>query len=238
MAIPKPPTNATSQELAAWLSSESVRRAIGSSFKVNVTDVGTYVLTNVPPGTYHLRIAADMWLPDAPNARDGLIEEIVVVPETIDAAGAAFIVPDMHIALLGNVEIGDYIPSVDFTTLDGKRLPLSVFTNKVILLDFWASWCAPCIASIPRLKSLWEEFGNDDRFTLLSVSLDRTADDAKRVVKRFGLDWPQACLGNQQQQQIPSMLGFVEVPTLFVLSPGGRVAAKENDVASLRQDVD
>lgn len=237
MPIPKPPTNAASHELAAWLSSQSVRRALASRFAVVMTDMGTYTLTNVPPGIYRLRIAADLLLPEESSARDGLIEETVVVPETIDTTKDALIVPDMHITLLGNIEVGDSIPSVDFTTFDGKRLPLSVFTNNVILLDFWASWCAPCIKSIPSLKALSEEFRSERRFTLLSVSLDETADNAQRVVTRYGLDWPQVYLGTQQQRQIPAMLGVVAVPTLFVLSPGGRVVAKGNDVDSLRQDV-
>jgi peroxiredoxin len=85
-------------------------------------------------------------------------------------------------------EVGNRAP--DFTLLDtsGKALSLSQLRGQVVLLDFWASWCAPCIAQLPAMKTVLAKY-RDQGFIILGVSSDFTTAAWKSYIGREGLDW-------------------------------------------------
>jgi len=69
---------------------------------------------------------------------------------------------------------GQPAPMFEVETIGGKRIHLQDLRGKIVLLSFWASWCGEYVADIPMLKELHKEFGSDERFTMIGLSLDRS----------------------------------------------------------------
>jgi len=69
-------------------------------------------------------------------------------------------------------------PRMNFATFNGTQMKLSDYEGKIILLNVWATWCAPCIAEMPTLDRLQMAMG-DENFEVITISMDRTANDAK-----------------------------------------------------------
>lgn len=95
-----------------------------------------------------------------------------------------------------NVKVGDLAPEVVMSSPDGELLRLSQLKGKVILLDFWASWCRPCRMDNPHVRHVYQAFKdqlftNGDGFAVFSVSLDRQggADAWKGAIAKDSLDW-------------------------------------------------
>lgn len=82
-------------------------------------------------------------------------------------------------------------PDFHLTTVDGKELTRDGLAGKVVLIDFWASWCAPCRASIPEISKLVKEFEGRP-FVAISVDLDKNEDEWRSAMNRFAMNWPQA----------------------------------------------
>lgn len=78
-------------------------------------------------------------------------------------------------------------PVVSFTTGDGGETSLADYRGQVILVNFWATWCAPCVEEMPALNALQEELGGED-FQVVTVSLDRRMEDAAEFLERLELD--------------------------------------------------
>ncbi len=77
--------------------------------------------------------------------------------------------------------------NVASTTIDGEPWQLSDYKERVVLIDFWASWCAPCIRSLPRLQAIQETFSRDPRFALVTVCIDEKEKDARQTLDRLQL---------------------------------------------------
>ena len=76
---------------------------------------------------------------------------------------------------------GTVAPPIEATTLDGKPLKLDDFKGKYVLLDFWATWCGPCIGEIPQLQAVHDAFGKDERFAILSLSVDEKIEEPQEI---------------------------------------------------------
>ncbi|UCF17146.1 MAG: TlpA family protein disulfide reductase [Phycisphaerales bacterium] len=116
---------------------------------------------------------------------------------------------------------GEAAPFFDVETLDGKRIRLKDLRGKIILLSFWASWCGECVADVPTLKELHKEFGTDERFVMVGLSLDRSAQTLRRFVKNREMTWPQGLLGDWSQSEIPSQYAVSFIPTKFLIDQNG-----------------
>ena len=84
--------------------------------------------------------------------------------------------------------IGSIAPDIRLPNPEGDTLSLSDFRGKVLLVDFWASWCGPCRRENPHVKKLYEKY-KDQGFEILGVSLDRTKSSWVAAIEKDGLPW-------------------------------------------------
>jgi len=116
----------------------------------------------------------------------------------------------------------DPAPDFKLTGLDGKPFALADSRGKVILLNFWATWCGPCRAEIPDLVGLQNKY--KDRLQILGLVVDDDDGDAiKGFVEEFGVNYPVAIASNEIRFQYG---GIAALPTSFVLDAEGRIVQK------------
>jgi peroxiredoxin len=123
------------------------------------------------------------------------------------------------------LRVGDVAPDFTVKTLDGKNLTLANFQGKFVLLDFWATWCAPCVAELPNLKAIHEAYRDDRAFVIISLSLDERADVLSRFVKDDELPWLQGIVG--PESPVVTAYGATAIPATFLIDPDGRILARD-----------
>src|SRR5436309_4647729 len=116
----------------------------------------------------------------------------------------------------------DPAPEFNLTGLDGKPVTLADSKGKVILLNFWATWCGPCRAEIPDLIELQTKYKDALQIIGLTVD-DDDAETVKRVVAETGINYPVAMTSTDVRMKYG---GIAALPTSFVLDNQGRVVQK------------
>ena len=111
-------------------------------------------------------------------------------------------------------------PAPDFARLDlsGKPVSLAAWRGKPVLVDFWASWCAPCIAEIPHLIALQKKL--DGRLKIVGISMDDDRASARDVATRYPFNYPLAMGDAALGKRYGEVLGL---PALFLIGRDGRV---------------
>jgi thiol-disulfide isomerase/thioredoxin len=119
-------------------------------------------------------------------------------------------------------------PAPDFARKDfsGKTVRLSDFKNKnFVLLDFWASWCGPCIAGIPELKKVYDKY-SEKGFMIISVSLDTDSNRWLNAVNKYELKaWPQILSMQSDTDKIALMYNVEEIPHFILIDKQGKIMA-------------
>jgi thiol-disulfide isomerase/thioredoxin len=123
-------------------------------------------------------------------------------------------------------DAGRTAPPIAATTLDGKPLSLDDFKGRYVLLDFWATWCGPCIKEIPQLQSVYDAFGKDERFAIVSLSIDEKIDQPKEFQEARKLPWTQAFIGQEIHGPIPQSFGVRAIPAFVLIGPEGKIVAR------------
>ena len=127
------------------------------------------------------------------------------------------------------VKAGDPAPDFDVTTLEGKTLRLKDLRGKFVLLDFWATWCPPCVASIPELQAVYEQFKDDKRFVMIGLSLDDDKDVLGKFLKDNKLSWPQVQLGQRRNSDLCLQYGVTGAPSYVLIGPDGMILKGKMD---------
>ena len=107
-----------------------------------------------------------------------------------------------------------------------KPVSLKALKGKVVVLDFWATWCGPCVADMPNMKKLYEEY-KDRGVAFLGVNLDDGDDGRKKLesfVERNALPWPQHYDGKAWDSPLVDLLGVRAIPTVVVVDRNGDLA--------------
>lgn len=114
---------------------------------------------------------------------------------------------------------GDTPPEIRFKDLDGKVRSLEEFKGKVVLLNFWASWCAPCMAEMPELERSYQAHRGEG-LEIVAVGINDTADNLAGVKKKFNLSFPILIDESGTSKKLYKLGGF---PESFVLDRDGRL---------------
>jgi thiol-disulfide isomerase/thioredoxin len=110
-------------------------------------------------------------------------------------------------------------PDFSITTLDGRQISLDSLAGKVVLIDFWATWCGPCVEALPHLRKIVQEFQGQP-FVALSVSIDENAATWKRFVAANSMNWLQYHDGDSGVS-VAALFGVHQVPATFSVKADG-----------------
>jgi peroxiredoxin len=117
-------------------------------------------------------------------------------------------------------------PAMIVETLAGESVALQDFKGQWVLLDFWATWCKPCIKMMPKLQELYEAYA-DTGFVVLGVSIDDDEARIKKIerfVKKVGVSYP--IFSDAKQEQAWHMFNVKVLPAAFLIDPKGQVVAQ------------
>jgi thiol-disulfide isomerase/thioredoxin len=121
------------------------------------------------------------------------------------------------------IGVGNPIPEVEGTDLAGKKVKLSSYRGKVVLFDFWATWCGPCVGMIPHERELLEK-RKDKPFTILSVNVDDEQATATKFMGEEKMPWDHWWDG--PKGPVCKMFRIHAYPTLFLIDAKGIVRKK------------
>jgi thiol-disulfide isomerase/thioredoxin len=123
-----------------------------------------------------------------------------------------------------DLSVGAQIPDFAFQDFDGKTRRLSDFRGKHVLLDFWASWCVPCVAEFPHLKKMYETYRSRG-FEILGLNRDESAGPARAMIREKQLPWINAT-PESARDVVLQRFRALEIPVIVLLDPEGRVVTR------------
>jgi peroxiredoxin/Flp pilus assembly protein TadD len=114
----------------------------------------------------------------------------------------------------------NYAPDFSFTSLEGEYIALDDLRGKVVLLDFWGTWCPPCVESIPELRSLHKKYSKEPSFVLIGISSDGDEEVWREFTAKNKMIWPQY---RDKDRRIQRAFGVRAFPTYVVIDHEGIV---------------
>jgi peroxiredoxin len=115
-----------------------------------------------------------------------------------------------------------------FTAVDGKKVDLSQMRGKVVLLDFWATWCGPCREEVPDVVATYNKY-HGQGFEILGISLDHDKDAMQNFTDRHGMTWPQYFDGQGWDNDISSRFGVSQIPLMVLIGKDGKVVRPDSN---------
>ncbi|MBI3258057.1 MAG: TlpA family protein disulfide reductase [Ignavibacteriae bacterium] len=124
------------------------------------------------------------------------------------------------------LEIGDEAPNFTMDNQLGKPVSLKDFRGKVVMIDFWATWCGPCVAAIPHLKELNDKYTGKD-VVILGVSLDKDLDQWKSFITDEQLNWTHIADGNYWNNAASLKYNIEAIPSVWIVDRNGKITSKD-----------
>ena len=121
----------------------------------------------------------------------------------------------------GPVGVGQMAPNFTLTTFDGQPIELSDLRGKVVVINFWASWCGPCKNEAPALEAAWRHYQPDGKVVFLGIDWTDTETKAKEFLNQFGITYPN---GPDLGTRISQRYRMGGIPETYIVDPQGKLA--------------
>ncbi len=122
-------------------------------------------------------------------------------------------------------------------TIDGKDLSLARFKGKVLLVDFWATWCPPCRAEVGPLVKVYNKF-KDKGFEIVGISFDKERDAFDTFVKENKMEWPHYYDGKGWENEVGPTFGIQSIPSMYLLDAEGKVITNDLREGRLEKELE
>lgn len=124
---------------------------------------------------------------------------------------------------------------IRFTALDGREVDLAKLRGKVVLVEFWSTSCAPCVAEMPAVKAVYEKL-HKRGFEIIAISLDDKESALRRFIRENEVPWPQHFDGKGWENEFALRYGVFSIPTMWLVDKRGNLRT-ENARFDLEQSI-
>jgi thiol-disulfide isomerase/thioredoxin len=135
-------------------------------------------------------------------------------------------VPEVAALVARIVELKSKPLDLKFTAVDGRAVDLSALRGKVVLIDFWATWCGPCVGEVPNVVSTYQKY-HDQGFEIVGISLDEDKDALQSFTASKGMTWPQYFDGQGWKNAISSSFEIHSIPAMWLVNKQGMLVTMD-----------
>ena len=133
----------------------------------------------------------------------------------------ALIAWGLNRTMRGPIHQGDKVPDIQMVTFDGKVIHTTDFVGKVVVLNFWASWCKPCEQEAAALEEAYQTFKPDGKVVFIGLAYVDTEPKSLEYLKKFGITYQN---GPDLQTKVSQMFRITGVPETYIIDPDGKLA--------------
>ena len=191
---------------------------------------GMISISGVAPGKYDLAI-------NLYGSTEGcLIDPVAqrVLPITVKPGMAKLDLGVIRVPMSPVPKVGEQAPSLSSNDENGHPLQLDDFRGKWVLIDFWASWCGSCVATLPNVEAIRRQH----QIEVIGGNLDGEKQNAESVIRSQSLNWRHLMLGDWAATDVPRRFGVSGLPSYLLIDPDGKIAVHSNRLEDIRKELE